>query len=172
MAMKQITPKLRVLLGTLTLAIPFDWVTKLWIDQNLIYGDRIPVLDGVLYVSHVRNPGAAFGLFASSPELFRRIFFVGVTILAVALIISFFRRLAPRDCIPAFALGLIFSGACGNMIDRLWRGEVVDFIHFRLPYGYSWPDFNFADSYIVVGVLILAFELLLDDTKGNRGASP
>ncbi len=63
----------------------------------------------------------------------------------------------------AHPLGLILGGAIGNLIDRIARGEVVDFLHFRLWNGYSWPDFNFADSFIVVGVGFLVLELLASE---------
>ena len=58
----------------------------------------------------------------------------------------------------------------GNLIDRIRYGEVVDFLHFRLWQGYSWPDFNVADSTIVIGVAILVLELLA--TEGSPEASP
>ena len=74
--------------------------------------------------------------------------------------VSFFRKLAPGDRLSALALGCILGGAVGNLIDRVLRGEVVDFLHFRLWGGYSWPDFNFADSFIVIGVGLLLLELL------------
>ncbi len=159
------TPKLRVFILTVFAALPADWVSKLWIDRNLAYGDRIPVIDGVFYISHVRNPGAAFGMFADSPEPFRKYFFIAVTIVAAFLVFSFFRSLAPRDRLAAFALSLVLSGAFGNLGDRLVRGEVVDFLLVKLPGGYSWPDFNFADSFIVVGVAILVFEMIVAEGK-------
>ena len=68
------------------------------------------------------------------------------------------------------ALGLILGGASGNLVDRVTLGEVVDFLHFRLWKGYSWPDFNLADSFIVVGVAILVLELLATEGE-SRGRS-
>jgi signal peptidase II len=66
------------------------------------------------------------------------------------------------------SLGLILGGAGGNLVDRIFRGEVVDFLHFRLWGGYQWPDFNLADSFIVVGVALLIVELLASETE-TRG---
>ena len=80
-----------------------------------------------------------------------------------------FRQIAPGDRLSALALGLILGGAGGNLIDRIFRGEVVDFLHFRLWGGYSWPDFNLADSFIVVGVGVLVLELLA--TEGEDRAA-
>jgi signal peptidase II len=118
----------------------------------------------------VRNPGAAFGIFSDGDPSIRIWFFVVVSVLAIGIIISFFRQLAPGDRLHAFALGLILGGAVGNLVDRLWLGEVVDFLHIKLWGGYSWPDFNFADSFIVVGVALLILELLA--AEGEKRASP
>jgi signal peptidase II len=98
-------------------------------------------------------------MFASSPAALRLTFFIGFTLVAIGLIISFLRKLAPRDRFAALSLGLILSGAVGNLLDRVRHGEVVDFLHFILPGGYIWPDFNVADSLIVVGVIFLVLEL-------------
>jgi signal peptidase II len=117
----------------------------------------------------VRNPGAAFGPFADGDPVHRLTFFIGVSIVAILIILSFFRQIAPGDRLSALALGLILGGAGGNLIDRVFRGEVVDFLHFRLWGGYSWPDFNLADSFIVVGVGMLVLELLA--TEGEKRAS-
>jgi signal peptidase II len=87
-------------------------------------------------------------------------------------VLSFYRQLAPRDRLSALALGLILGGAVGNLIDRVVREEVVDFLHFRLWGGYSWPDFNVADSCIVVGVAILLLELLASEGEKRAGAEP
>ncbi len=161
------TPKLRVALGAFLIALPLDLVSKELVQQHLSYSDRIPVIEGLFYLTHVRNTGAAFGLFADGDPTFRIVFFVSVSLLAMGIIASFFRKLAPGDRLSALALGLILAGATGNLIDRIRHGEVVDFLHFRLWGGYSWPDFNFADSFIVVGVGILVLELLASEGESR-----
>jgi len=164
------TPKLRILLGALLVTIPADQASKIWIESHLSYADRVPVIEGFFYLTHVRNPGAAFSLFTSLDPTLRMTFFVSIAIVAMGIIASFFRKLAPRDRLSALALGLILGGAIGNLIDRLWHGEVVDFLHFRLWAGYSWPDFNLADSFIVVGVGLLVLELVASEGE-SRAAS-
>ena len=97
------------------------------------------------------------------------------SVVAIGIILSFFRQLAPGDRLSSLALGLILGGACGNLTDRITRDEVVDFLHFRLWGGYSWPDFNLADSFIVVGVAILILELLAtegEDRAASDGGEP
>ena len=164
------TPKLKVFLAAFGVALPLDQLTKQWVVNQISFGDRIPVIDGFFYLTHVRNPGAAFSLFATAPEPFRRIFFLVVTFIAVLLIFSFLRKLEVGDRLSALALGLVLAGACGNLIDRLRYGEVIDFLRFHLWSGYTWPDFNVADSCIVVGVVFLLLELLA--TEGESRADP
>jgi len=162
-------PKLRVLLIASAIALPLDLLTKYLVDTHIGFGDRITVVEGFFYLTHVRNPGAAFGLFSDGDAQWRQWFFMAVSGLAIWIILSFFRQLAPGDRLSSLALGLLFSGAVGNLIDRVLRGgEVVDFLHFRLWGGASWPDFNLADSFIVVGVAILLLQLLA--SEGERRA--
>ncbi len=167
------TPKSKVFLAAFSISYLLDLGTKVWVAASISYADRIEVIQGFFYLTHVRNPGAAFSLFADGPEPFRRIFFLVASALAVVLVISFYRRLAPGERFPALALGMILGGAVGNLTDRVFRaGEVVDFLHFRLWSGYTWPDFNVADSAIVVGVLLLVLELLATEGESRESGDP
>jgi signal peptidase II len=130
----------------------------------------VSVIDGFFYLTHVRNPGAAFSLFANAPEAIRAPFFIGTTLIAIGLIISFYRKLSPGDRLSALALGLILGGAVGNLLDRLVYGAVVDFLRLQLWAGYTWPDFNVADSSIVIGVALLVIELFA--SEGESLADP
>ena len=162
-------PKYRVGLSVFVVVLALDVFTKYLVNQNLTYSDRIPVIEGFFYLTHVRNTGAAFGLFQNAPVAIRLTFFVGVSAVAIAIIIQFFRKLAPGDRLSALALGLILGGAVGNLIDRIRLGEVVDFLHFVLWGGYVWPDFNLADTWIVVGVSLLVLELLASEGEERSG---
>ena len=162
-------PKFRVSLIAFVVTLTLDILTKYVINANLTYADRIPVIEGVFYLTHVRNTGAAFGLFRDAPSAIRLTFFIGIASVAIVIIIQFLRRLAPGDRLSALALGLILGGAVGNLIDRIRLGEVVDFLHFDLWGGYSWPDFNVADSAIVVGVGLLVLELLASEGEERAG---
>jgi len=166
------TPKYWYALIAFVVSLPLDIATKVLVDRHLTYADRIPVIEGFFYLTHVRNPGAAFGLFADGDPQIRLALFIGVSVLAVGIILSFFRQLAPGDRLSALALGLILGGAVGNLLDRIFRGEVVDFLHFKLWRGYSWPDFNLADSFIVVGVGFLVLELLATEGEDRAAAEP
>jgi signal peptidase II len=167
------TPKLRIFSLASVLSLVADQASKIWVDTHLSYADRVPVIENFFYITHVRNPGAAFSTFLSLQPQVRLTFFIVVSIAAIAIIFSFFRKLAPGERLSSLALGLILGGALGNLIDRITRGEVVDFLHFRLWTGYSWPDFNLADSFIVVGVAFLVLELLSSEGESRAaGGTP
>jgi signal peptidase II len=163
-------PKYWIGLAVFIVALVLDILTKYLVSSNLSYSDRIPMIEGFFYLTHVRNTGAAFGLFQDAPATIRLTFFIGISAVAIAIILQFFRKLAPGDRLSAFALGLILGGAVGNLIDRIRLGEVVDFLHFILWGGYVWPDFNLADTWIVVGVSLLVLELLASEGEERAGA--
>jgi signal peptidase II len=166
------TPKYRVGFIVFFVAFMLDRVTKWLVDANLSYADRIPVIEGFFYLTHVRNPGAAFGMLADLDPSYRLSFFIIVSLIAIGIILSFFRQIAPGDRLSALALGLILGGATGNLFDRIRYGEVVDFLHFKLWGGYAWPDFNLADSFIVVGVAFLLLELLASEGEQRARTEP
>ena len=161
--------KLRILVGVVLVALPLDQLSKLAVESRLVLGERVAVIDGFFYITHARNPGAAFGLFASMAQDGKLIGFVIVSLIAVVVIGAFYNRLAPGDRMQALGLSLVLSGAAGNFIDRMWRGEVIDFLHLRLWPGYAWPDFNVADLCIVVGVLSLTTDLLSREAVSRAG---
>jgi signal peptidase II len=106
---------------------------------------------------YAENPGAAWGLFRSASEGTRTLFFGTATLAAAIFILFYLRRLQPRQRLLQVALSLVLTGALGNLIDRLARGYVVDFVDWywwKRPDLY-WPTFNVADSMIVVGVALL-----------------
>jgi signal peptidase II len=82
-------PKTKAFLAALAISLPLDQLTKLAVVRSMTFADRVTVIDGFFYLTHVRNPGSAFGLFASSPEPYRSIFFIGVTSIAILMIFSF-----------------------------------------------------------------------------------
>ena len=115
-------------------------------------------------------PGAAFGILTNTPELWRRLFFIIVTLVAVAVIAGLIWKAHERLLVIAFSL--IAGGAIGNLIDRIRFGEVVDFIQWYVK-SYYWPSFNVADSAISIGVGLLVIDMLIrkpQETKENEAA--
>ena len=159
--------KTRLFLASLLITLPLDQITKRWIIAEFHYGERLQVVAGFFDLTHVRNAGGAFSMFAGAPAGQRMFFFVGTTLVAIGLLIVFFRRLEPDARLSAVALGCILGGAIGNLIDRLAYGEVIDFLDVHLWGGYTWPTFNLADSFIVVGVIILIAETFTPHKEGR-----
>lgn len=153
-------PKLSWFLATFAIAYPIDQLTKRWIVQEFYYGERLTVIAGFFDLTHVRNPGGAFSVLAGASADWRLPFFLGAGALAVALLLVFYRRLPGHARLSAASLGMILGGALGNLTDRIFHGEVIDWLDFHVG-SYSWPTFNVADSCIVVGVAILILEVFL-----------
>ena len=160
------SPKLSWFLATLLVSLPVDQITKRVVMSSFYYGETVRVIPGFFDLTYVRNPGGAFSFFAAGPSELRMTFFVGTTLIAIGLLLVFYRRLESDEKLSAAALGTILGGAIGNLIDRIAYGEVVDFLDFHIA-GYAWPTFNVADSCIVVGVSVLVFAMFME---GSRGA--
>ncbi len=153
-------PKLRILLTVVLVALPLDQLSKILVESRLAHGERVPLVEGFLYITHARNPGAAFGLFSWMASDGKVMGFAVVSLVAILVIAAFYHRLAPGDRLQSLGLSLVLAGASGNFIDRIWRSEVVDLLHVRLWSGYAWPDFNVADLCIIMGVAALITDLL------------
>lgn len=115
------------------------------------------VLRPVWRMRYVENPGAAWGLFRDMSPGLRNVFFVVVSLGAVAFILHYYRRLEEEQRFLQVALAFVLSGAVGNFVDRLARRYVIDFIdwHWWNRPDLFWPTFNVADALIVVGVAML-----------------
>ena len=141
--------------------IVLDQVTKSYIASKMYLHQSIPIIPEYFSLTYIRNPGAAFGILASSSSGFRMVFFLLTSLFALGLLITIFVRLEPNDWWGQLTIASIFGGAIGNLIDRLQFGEVIDFLDFYVN-GYHWPAFNVADMAISIGVcslfLLFAFE--------------
>jgi signal peptidase II len=162
---------LRRFLGTAAAIIAADQLTKAIILSKLELHDSITVLDGLLKIVHVRNPGAAFSLLAGAPESFRAPFFFVVTVVAVLVLGGIALRLGPSERWLATALGGVLGGAIGNLVDRLRFGEVIDFVYVHWGEWY-WPAFNVADSSISICVIaIVLHSFFTQDADGSSRSS-
>src|SRR5690606_11012895 len=131
--------------------------------------ESIPVIEGFFKIVHVRNPGAAFSLFANAPEWFRGPFFVGITLVAVVALIVVALRLPARERLLAAALGGVLGGAVGNLVDRLAHGEVIDFLYLHWREWY-WPAFNIADSSITISVALIVLLSFLSSDDSDESS--
>lgn len=137
---------------TAGICLLLDQLTKIYIDTAFALFESITVIENFFNITYVRNPGAAFGILSDSA--IRIPFFISVSVIATIGILWYLRKVDAADRWQHFALGLIFSGAVGNLIDRIRLGEVIDFLDAHW-YQHHWPAFNVADSAICVGVAVM-----------------
>lgn len=143
-----------------------DQITKAMVIEKLPVYDSVEIIPGLLNLTHVRNPGAAFGILA-----YQRPLFIGIAAVLVVAGIVFRRRIETEPFIVRMGLGLGIGGAVGNLIDRLRTGYVTDF--FDVPWI---PVFNVADTAIVTGVILLLWATFFHkdatDAVPEGGESP
>ena len=152
-----------------------DQVTKAMALRLLEPGRPVPVIDGFFSLTLVMNPGLAFGMLGQTPPGWRWVVALLSMVALVVLLVLAMRMVPAGGPLSILALGLVFGGAVGNLIDRGRFGAVVDFLDFYWR-GYHWPAFNVADSGISVGVTLLALRMVFpgepasDARAADRGA--
>jgi signal peptidase II len=153
--------KYKIAICVSLLVIAVDQITKILIRSNLALFERVPVLP-FLDITHLRNPGAAFGMLNDLSESMRMPLFVFILVVAFTAIFLFLKKAEGSDRILIFSLSLILGGAIGNSIDRFRLGYVTDFIDFHLigDSKYHWFPFNVADAAITIGVILILFEAI------------
>jgi len=129
-----------------------DQASKFYIQNSMNIGESIPVIEGIFHITYIENPYTAFGLFK-----YQTIFFIIAASISLILVILIYKKIIfKKDHFMYITLTLVLGGAVGNLIDRVRvDGRVIDFIDFRI-----WPVFNFADSAIVCGMLVLLIHVL------------
>ena len=130
-----------------------DRITKLLVIQNMNLLQSIPIIPNFFYITYTYNKGAAFSILQG-----RTLFLIIVTVFAFAFIGYFLFKTPRQNKFLRFSLGVTTAGIAGNFIDRVRFGQVVDFFDFRF-----FPIFNIADMCIVIGIILIAFEVLKTD---------
>lgn len=143
--------------GLAFILILVDQLTKWVVVQTMTLGQSIEVIPNMLYWTSYRNRGAAWGMLEG--QMF---FFFVVTAIVVVGLIYFLHKEVNGYRLLGYSVGLLLAGAIGNFIDRLFRGEVVDFID-TYPFGYNFPIFNVADMALTFGVIIMVIAVLFEE---------
>jgi len=148
-------------LGTVAgAALLADQLTKQLVTSRVALGEQIDVL-GVFSIHRVENSGIAFGLFPTATAAV-----IALTGLVVGWMLLFFARSGARHPVLPVGLGLVLGGSISNLLDRVRLGAVTDFLDIGF-----WPAFNLADSFIVVGVVVLLAALFAADREAARRSS-
>jgi signal peptidase II len=149
--------------------ILFVWIlsvdqwTKYSIQKRLPLHHTVPVVMGFFNLTHVRNPGGAFGILGGEKGGISSSLFVLISLIAVGIILFLLYKTKEDEEILSLAFSMVLSGAIGNLIDRFLYGEVIDFFDFQLS-SFHWPAFNIADSAITIGIGLIFVEIF---TRGH-----
>lgn len=157
-----------VLSVVVTTGIAIDQFTKFLAHTHLYNSGIVPIIDGFFDLRYSRNPGIFFGLGSQIPDNVRLYLLIGGSLFAIGLIIELYRKTRATQRFLSWALMFLLSGACGNLIDRVLEGEVVDFLHLHWREVFHWATFNIADILIVIGLILLFFDMF-EKRKPNLG---
>ncbi len=127
-----------------------DWLSKFYVKLNLSPGESIPIINDFFYLTYLKNRGIIFGLFFPPT-----ISIIVVSGIIIAVLLFLLGKIFPKSRWQKISLGLLWGGLLANFFDRLWDGNVVDFLNFRF-----WPVFNVADITICIGAVLLFIEIL------------
>ncbi len=142
--------------------IILDQITKWLIVKNMYIGESIPVIDDFLYITSHRNRGAAWGILQGQMW-----FFYVITVIVIIGLIYYLHKAAKGKMLLGISLAFMLGGAIGNFIDRVFRKEVVDFIHSYI-FSYNFPVFNIADSALVIGVGLLMIQMIREERQSKE----
>jgi signal peptidase II len=151
--------KLLMIAGSVCIA---DQIVKALIVATVPVYQTIPVIPGFFNLTHIYNPGGAFGFLSGSPSVLRHAFFLISSVVAMGLILFLYAKTPPGQGWLEVGLSLIMGGAIGNILDRIRIGKVIDFLDLYIK-DLHWPAFNVADSAITIGIGFFIYHLLFKD---------
>ena len=169
--------RIKIFIIVSIIVIAFDQITKWIIKSTMELHQTIRVIGDFFTISYILNSGIAFGLFDHNPSPYKAVLLIIISIVALGIILYIFFSLPKTVKVSVLAMGLIFGGAVGNMIDRIGRGSVVDFLDFDFPditikflgiHMRRWPTFNVADSCVLVGIVLLLIIIIFHGGKTEQ----
>ncbi len=139
-----------------------DQGTKAMVEASIPEHTVVPILPRFFNLAHVKNPGAAFGLFSDSPAPWKTAVLIVISVGLLLTVVDIVRRNRRLQWEAGVGLALILGGALSNLVDRIRFGRVIDFLDFYF-HAYHWPTFNLADSAIVVGAGFLILQVVVSE---------
>lgn len=136
-----------------------DQISKLLIVNLLTKTNSIAIIKNFFYLTYINNDGAAFSILVG-----KRVLLILIAVLVIVMLIRYIKKNNIQNKLELVSISLIIGGSLGNLIDRVVRGYVIDFLDFKI-FNYNFPIFNLADTFIVIGVFLL---LLKEIRKENN----
>lgn len=144
--------------------VGLDQLTKLLVVKTMFLFQRVEVIPGFFNLTRIHNRGVIFGAFSNLDQPAGRIILAVASLLALAVVFIFYLKTPVTEKMIKLSFSLILAGALGNLLDRLSRGYVVDFLDFHIG-RHHWPYFNLADSFITIGGLLLIVFLFIPQRR-------
>jgi signal peptidase II len=148
----------KVYLFFITLIVLLDQASKWLVSGKIALYDAVTIIPGWIRLWHVSNRGAVWGILSDHPSIWISRVITLLAVLALVVVSGFFYKAARENRLELSAFTCIMGGALGNIIDRLRLGQVVDYIDVY-HHSYHFPTFNVADSFISIGVCLLAIAI-------------
>ncbi len=142
-----------------TIIFLIDQISKVLIIKSFRVRASLPIIKDFFYLTYTHNTGAAFSILTG-----RRLFLIITTFIVIMFIIYYLMKNKITSKLELVSFSLIIGGSLGNLFDRIIRGYVVDFLDFRI-FSYNFPIFNLADTFIVIGVLLLIINMARKENK-------
>ena len=136
-----------------------DQISKLLVVNLLTKTDSITIIKNFFYLTYINNDGAAFSILVG-----KRIFLILIAVLVIVMLIRYIKKNNIQNKLELVSISLIIGGSLGNLMDRVVRGYVIDFLDFKI-FNYNFPIFNLADTFIVIGVFLLLLKEIRKETN-------
>jgi len=158
----KINNKYAFLIGFAALVVILDQAVKLLVVAKIPAYGSVVVIPGFFDLTHIYNTGGAFGFLSGKSSLFRHLFFLSASAIAMGMIVYLYLKTPREYLFLRSGLTMILGGAVGNVADRIRLGKVVDFLDIHIN-DLHWPAFNIADSAITLGILIFVYHLIFKE---------
>lgn len=146
---------------TMFICIFIDQLIKIIVSNIALLNTPYEVIKNFFYLTHVRNLGAAWGIFYGN-----RYFLILVSLFALFIFYFVFIRNKKLSKFESISFGILLGGIIGNLIDRIVYGYVIDYLDFQI-FNYDFPIFNFADTCIVISIILIIIKIIKDDSDGK-----
>ena len=149
-----------ILTGVSILVVALDQFTKFLVLESIQLNQSVPLWPNYFYFTYVQNRGTAFGFMSDKDTDIRIPLFIVITITTAFIVYSYQKAIREENLMSQIALGLVWGGALGNLVDRVLYGKVIDFIDIRYD-DVRWLVFNAADFFVTIGILYLFFKFMI-----------